>query len=1363
MEAALVKNADRMMLSATALEEGIEVTFVDGHSGLIPFHDVPEVAAGEGLARLEVPNPYEIVVVLLNGESTEVPWDFARHYCDQSYRPRAEAIARQGRESLGLRIRELREAAGLTQGELAENSAIGRVTLVRIEQGDQSPRYGTLTAIARALDLAIEDLLVGSPQLVQAPGTSARFATGEIEGQIERDLLEMSGQQRAVLEALRSHEDARYPLSQWYQGALDALRNRRNPDRLSQAGQSLRELMEKLPRVVRGSDIQQMSKYNFQGKRQSLRIRLDKDKRRYADGWLDQPIDRQLAKTLEEFEAYLIRSQMPSYAEQIQLAVASIDPLASQMDIAIRNRKREEMASLSQRMQAFAHHNTSDPAAFDHWLGVLDRTILDLLAPITAENQQEIQSILQNSERTADDVDRMFRLIERRGANYVFFFAEASDPSWIPVLKERGYFLHPPEVEDLGDGRVNLPNWWPIRYLARMATLATDDAIQIVEELPDFDNPQVYNSILDIALQLTGAASGRLKSRLIEYANLPDTLFSYRLPELLLHWTREGQTEAALELAKKMVYFAPDPEVEEKQIRRRENPRDWTTMLQPRPRLEQWDYLQMMEKGIRPLIEAEPYQVALLLISAVNALTYDGMHRDEIDTAGEEDHSELWHPSLRGPTSEVLRPSDGLVGTMTLACERVWATQPDSIGDLDSHLRTRRWKIFRRLRQHLYSLHPNQQTRTWIREEILNHENYAQWEHHYDFQRMIRQACESLHGNLLTRDELTAIFNAILDGPDREIFQQFAGESYTGELFQQRQRHFHRMQLRPFRAVLFGEYQDYFQELEDAADADISDVDYRQVGEARSGMVSSRSPRTGGELASLPDEDLLEYINNWDDEHPDDKDWLIEVTIEALAESFEVFFRDTVMPSPDRLQFWLANRDRIQRPIYVRAMLDAMRALIRDQDFSNLNLWLEICEWVLTHPDGERVPSLRPPDRLHDNPYWGSCRRAAEDLASDLLKTCHGNQLPLPLDAVQWLSNFFGALCTQYDWALDEDQRVFPGSDDWLSEAINNARSSALQDLIRFATLLRRDNPAADIRVVTETLERRLVSDNTFPMTLPERAILGANYETIIALDGAWAIENKPALFPSDNLNAWSVAFSAFLQFHRPNRPTFEILQDDFGFAIQHFNDLAENEPTQSETADVLGEKLFRYYIGGQYPLLGQDSLIEQYYQSTESRPERQAGLFKQVGLMLYHTKEGLASDIVDRFKDFFDWRLGVGNSAELAGFEFWLQAACLEPKWRLNAFLRVLDLWQAGGIPDWFNWASIAEMIPEHTGEVVKCFAKIVEGYHGNSMYIWPEPTKRILKAGFDNPEEAVREETRRTRETLLNSGHFNMAMLEN
>ena len=148
-----------MMCSATLLDDGIELAFADGCAGMIPFGALPDVIAAGGARQLELPNPYEMLVILADGERAEIPWDFARHYCDPSYRPKVEAVARQGRESLGRRVRKLRDSAGLTQEGLADRASIGRVTLVRIESGQQSPRFKTLTAIAGALNLSVNDLL----------------------------------------------------------------------------------------------------------------------------------------------------------------------------------------------------------------------------------------------------------------------------------------------------------------------------------------------------------------------------------------------------------------------------------------------------------------------------------------------------------------------------------------------------------------------------------------------------------------------------------------------------------------------------------------------------------------------------------------------------------------------------------------------------------------------------------------------------------------------------------------------------------------------------------------------------------------------------------------------------------------------------------------------------------------------------------------------------------------------------------------------------------------------------------------------------------------------------------------------------
>ena len=73
----------------------------------------------------------------------------------------------RGRQTLGERIRHYRESAGLTQEALARAADIGRVTLVRLEKGEQTPRFKTLEAISKALGIRVPEILVEPEFLLQ--------------------------------------------------------------------------------------------------------------------------------------------------------------------------------------------------------------------------------------------------------------------------------------------------------------------------------------------------------------------------------------------------------------------------------------------------------------------------------------------------------------------------------------------------------------------------------------------------------------------------------------------------------------------------------------------------------------------------------------------------------------------------------------------------------------------------------------------------------------------------------------------------------------------------------------------------------------------------------------------------------------------------------------------------------------------------------------------------------------------------------------------------------------------------------------------------------------------------------------------
>lgn len=496
-------------------------------------------------------------------------------------------------------------------------------------------------------------------------------------------------QQRNVLEALRERENERYPLGQWYLGAIYAVSNPHNPDRYSQAAQSLRELLEKLPLVALDTHMQ-VSNYPFSEAQQALRSQLSKAAERYEGEWSGKTIDPELSKTLSGVQEYLLQRQKPTRRDMVNKTVANLDPMFGQLEANVRTRKLGELSHIWGELESHAHHGSTNPEAFQDCVDRLDRFILDVLAPIRAEDQLEILAVLQKPDMSAGNVTQIFDLVEKHGANFAFFFVHATDTSWLSALKERGYFSNPPAPEQLDGSLTILPNWWPMRYLVRVASQAPQEVIDIVQQLPETISPRIYDDILEIALNLPPDQSVQLQPQLVRFARNSPRPLSHRFPEVLIHWTKSDQIGPALELASSVIYFDPDPEKGEKWKLRQTEESNWTNALQPRPKLEQRDYLKVMADVIRPLSDAVPWQSARLLISALTGFIHDGIHEEEKQRRGEEDYSEMSWPRLRARAGELLRENNSLVFSTTYACEQVYEKMPECVEALDHYLRSRR-------------------------------------------------------------------------------------------------------------------------------------------------------------------------------------------------------------------------------------------------------------------------------------------------------------------------------------------------------------------------------------------------------------------------------------------------------------------------------------------------------------------------------------------------------------------------------------------------------------------------------------------------------------------------------------------------
>ena len=964
---------------------------------------------------------------------------------------------------------------------------------------------------------------------------------------------------------------------------------------------------------------------------------------------------------------------------------------------------------------------------------------------------------------TNEMIDKAFRLV-KKGTGRRYFFSRLSNPLWIQPLVKRGIFQSPPKIRYFDDGYVQFPRWPELQYLKNVSCDVPDQVVNLVLGLPKVDNPSVYDDIMEIALQLHGEESKKLMPKILESLELEPPLKSNQYVKLLSHWAKENQVEPALALSKILVAFLPDSQERDKRKRRRENQQDLdaiatmvaATQLEPSPRIGSWEYGEILSKCIRVLAEKEPYKVAILLIDTTADMICLRTHQD--DLAKNIDFSDAWCERLFDTESDHADPENALIYTLTAACETVYQISPDAVVALDTELRYQKWRVFKRLRQHLYAQYPSQQTKPWIQELILAREDYHRWEHPFEFQQMIRSACEHFGTELLTEEELKHIFDCIRRGPSKD--------NLTENKFRQLQRRFHRKQLMPFAPVLSGEYKTYFQQLETAAEDEISDDDYPPL-TSKGGLVVSRSPHSSDDLANLTDKGLLNFINEWEGEDPiyEGND-LIEFNIEGLANAFQSVFREQIIPDFKRLKFWMENREKIARPIYVRMMIVAMQTDVNPKHFDKLSAWLSFSEWVLSHPDQDLEEDYRlgrQGDESRENPNWYNSRRAVGDFIEECLK----EEVDVPISARRQLSTLLEMLCTQYDSWLDRDKRRFLNQNDLITEGINNTRSRALEALIQFGFWVRRHDSESEVPELTAILEKRFASETGQPLTLPEYAILGRDYRLIYSLNEAWATEHKSDFFAQGNLSAWLAAFDSYMRYNRPRdncqfKAIFEILRDDYDFALRQLGDFKNQDFSAKTPTAILGEHLFHYYLLEMYPLGGENSLLARFYEATEHDRKQWASLFDYVGRSLRDSGEQLGQILTDRIITFFDWRIQVREPIELEQFTFWLKAKCLAPEWRLGEYSKILDVCTPEKVSISMQLEVLCEMLPDHKAKVVECFAKLTHGRGDDNIYIRTEEAKKILNAVLASDDEKVKQNAAQAHENLLRLGRFDLLDLD-
>ena len=95
-------------------------------------------------------------------------------------RATAQDVGTKGPSSFGIQLRRHREAAGLTQEELAERAALAAAAISALERGlRQHPSPHTVEALARALELSSGERLVFQSAVPKRTSTAATAPASE--------------------------------------------------------------------------------------------------------------------------------------------------------------------------------------------------------------------------------------------------------------------------------------------------------------------------------------------------------------------------------------------------------------------------------------------------------------------------------------------------------------------------------------------------------------------------------------------------------------------------------------------------------------------------------------------------------------------------------------------------------------------------------------------------------------------------------------------------------------------------------------------------------------------------------------------------------------------------------------------------------------------------------------------------------------------------------------------------------------------------------------------------------------------------------------------------------------------------------
>jgi hypothetical protein len=1068
----------------------------------------------------------------------------------------------------------------------------------------------------------------------------------------------VSGRQRFLLDSFNG-KDTR--LHTQYLGALTVLRDSTNPDRIALAGHGLRELSEHLMRDA-GFEKQ---KFNLGNEVHNLRPPWEKvqEEAKACSGVCANCAGRNLRNFLQRLSEFFDRHALnrPKATKRINSTIEQLDINGRIAGSNEHDRATKKWKEFNDFFNQCGHHSAPNLDELETNLFHFEELLIRLLFPSPSGDMAAIDEILaeENANIYKEMIDRALKEIKKGEAQRRYFFERAKSPDWLAPLADAGYFRQPPApVAD--DQYISFPPWEQSRYLARMARIpaAQSMVLDIVDRIPETDNVQVHEDLLDVALAVPADAAVRFVPRVVNWLKSPHKRgLPYKLRDLIPHLANGGQSEAALQVTWEALIPQPDP-------RREERVGSALNTPEPQPRFADYLYKDIVDHAISPLARAAGVQ-AVVIFADLLEMAIDLMQDPEED--GDEDYLYCSQGDLgAGPRYDRL-PNILLCSTRRIAEEAVKLV-PESFEPIVADLKSRRWISFRRLTLHLCTVFPDlgaSETALYLADtEVLERPSTQ-----LEAKGLLRVSFAQLPG-----DVQDSILNWIERGPDRDAVVAWFGESVNSEQIDEYCGRWRRDLL----AMLEGQLPD---QLEDRLRKQIALLGQPNPPQAAlrssSQWVGPKSPMTSDRLLLLSPQQVIEYLRAWQP-----PDGLFEATMDGLG-------RVLAQVVAQRANEYSMEAEAFKRvdPTYVRAYFQGLLAARKQKAEFAWAPVLELAAWLASQPREIPGRTGRLMDRDAD---WGWSRSVILDLLEESLDHTQGS---LQVEHREEVWSVLRPLTDDPDPTQQRENKYGGRNMDPATMAINTVRGDAFTCLVRFAVWVRRlienSTPEGEwpprsfdtMPYVREVLDSHL--DVEIEPSLAIRSIYGRCLPVLASLDWDWTVASLPRIFvvtPTE-LPRLQAAWESFVVFNPPNNALLPVLLPYYRSAIDRLPSVPSLMKHPSSPEDSLAEHLAVLYWHDRLRLDEVGGLIPRFFGSAP--PKVRGHLIWFVGSGVSQWEEDVPSVVFDRLRELFEHRVRVAREAgsptefteELSSFGLWFTSKRFGDEWSLSMLQTVLDL----------------------------------------------------------------------------------------